>query len=192
MLHSPFSLKNKMKYNWLILVDRKSNTNNESQYLGPTKSREMPNAGKFSDFRPNWPEFFIALRRFRRHFLHCCLIPTVHFSISLSHSLSFLLASTHTPLPPLLFPLSPATMTTSHNSTMSGCIGGEIDTGDTTWVLISTILVMGMLPALAFFEAGLLRSKNTLSLITQIIGGFITLTVMWDLFGYSLTFSTDR
>jgi Amt family ammonium transporter len=73
----------------------------------------------------------------------------------------------------------------------ASCEGGAIDTGDTTWVLISTILVMGMLPALAFFEAGLLRSKNTLSLITQIIGGFITLTVMWDLFGYSLTFSTE-
>eukprot|EP00026_Physarum_polycephalum_P007050 Phypoly_transcript_07103.p1 GENE.Phypoly_transcript_07103~~Phypoly_transcript_07103.p1 ORF type:complete len:456 (+),score=64.00 Phypoly_transcript_07103:64-1431(+) len=71
----------------------------------------------------------------------------------------------------------------------AGCAGGEIDTGDTTWVLIATILVMGMLPALAFFEAGLLRSKNTLSLITQIIGGFVTLTVMWDLVGYSLTFS---
>lgn len=74
----------------------------------------------------------------------------------------------------------------------ASCEGGAIDTGDTTWVLISTILVMGMLPALAFFEAGLLRSKNTLSLITQIIGGFITLTVMWDLFGYSLTFSTEE
>ena len=78
----------------------------------------------------------------------------------------------------------------SSSSYAPSCEGGHIDTGDTTWVLISTILVMGMLPALAFFEAGLLRSKNTLSLITQIIGGFITLTVMWDLFGYSLTFST--
>eukprot|EP01111_Echinosteliopsis_oligospora_P000201 TRINITY_DN1018_c0_g1_i1.p1 TRINITY_DN1018_c0_g1~~TRINITY_DN1018_c0_g1_i1.p1 ORF type:complete len:444 (-),score=107.52 TRINITY_DN1018_c0_g1_i1:17-1348(-) len=66
-----------------------------------------------------------------------------------------------------------------------------IDPGDTTWVLISTILVMGMLPALAFFEAGLLRSKNSLSLITQIIGGFITLTVLWDLIGYSLVFSSN-
>lgn len=71
------------------------------------------------------------------------------------------------------------------------CENNQVDTGDTTWVLIATILVMGMLPALAFFEAGLLRSKNTLSLITQIIGGFITLTMMWDLFGYSFTFSTD-
>ncbi len=47
-----------------------------------------------------------------------------------------------------------------------------IDRGDTSWVLVSTILVLGMMPALAFFEAGLLRSKNTLSIITQIIGKF--------------------
>ena len=72
------------------------------------------------------------------------------------------------------------------------CAGGKVDTGDTTWVLISAVLVMGMLPALAFFEAGLLRAKNSLSLITQIMGGFITLSVMWDLFGYSLTYSSNR
>lgn len=70
------------------------------------------------------------------------------------------------------------------------CTDGKVDTGDTTWVLISAVLVLGMLPALAFFEAGLLRAKNSLSLITQIMGGFITLSVMWDLFGYSLTFSS--
>ncbi|GAM24906.1 hypothetical protein SAMD00019534_080810, partial [Acytostelium subglobosum LB1] len=66
------------------------------------------------------------------------------------------------------------------------------DTGDTTWVLLSTILVLGMMPALAFFEAGLLRSKNTLSIITQIISGIVVLTVMWQAFGYSLTFGPDQ
>ncbi len=54
-----------------------------------------------------------------------------------------------------------------------------IDTGDTTWVLISTVLVLGMMPGLAFFEAGMLRNKNTLSIITQTIGGIVTLSVMW-------------
>jgi ammonia channel protein AmtB len=85
-------------------------------------------------------------------------------------------------------------MESNHTGSDSGtfCLGGKIDTGDTTWVLIATILVMGMLPALAFFEAGLLRSKNTLSIITQIIGGFVTLTVMWDVVGYSLTFSPEE
>jgi len=66
------------------------------------------------------------------------------------------------------------------------------DTGDTTWVLLSTILVLGMMPALAFFEAGLLRSKNTLSIITQIVSGIVVLTVMWQAFGYSLTFGPSQ
>ncbi|KAM9982074.1 hypothetical protein ACTFIY_004377 [Dictyostelium cf. discoideum] len=66
------------------------------------------------------------------------------------------------------------------------------DPGNTTWVLLSTILVLGMMPALAFFEAGLLRSKNTLSIITQIMSGIVVLTVMWQAFGYSLTFGPDQ
>ncbi len=45
-----------------------------------------------------------------------------------------------------------------------------------------------MMPALAFFEGGLLRSKNTLSFITQIFGGLVALGFLWDIFGYSLVF----
>ncbi len=66
--------------------------------------------------------------------------------------------------------------TMSAGDTPNSCI----NTGDTTWVLVSTILVLGMMPALAFFEAGLLRSKNTLSLVTQIFGGLVVLAFMWD------------
>ncbi|EGG17683.1 ammonium transporter [Cavenderia fasciculata] len=72
------------------------------------------------------------------------------------------------------------------------CVDGRVDTGDTTWVLLSTILVLGMMPGLAFFEAGLLRMKNTLSIITQIISGIVVLTVMWQAFGYSLTFGPSQ
>ena len=43
-----------------------------------------------------------------------------------------------------------------------------LDDGDTTWMLLSTLLVLTMMPALAIFEAGLLRAKNTMSIITQI------------------------
>jgi ammonium transporter, Amt family len=70
-----------------------------------------------------------------------------------------------------------ASNTTAPPPTVPSCI----DTGDTTWVLISTVLVLGMMPGLAFFEAGLLRNKNTLSIITQTIGGIVTLSVMWYL-----------
>jgi len=45
-----------------------------------------------------------------------------------------------------------------------------------------------MMPALALFEAGLLRAKNTLSIITQIIGGLVTLGFLWDIIGYSLVY----
>lgn len=67
----------------------------------------------------------------------------------------------------------------------------NLDTGDTTWLLVSTVLVLGMCPALAFFEAGMLRSKNTLSIITQVFVGNTILSVMWLFFGYSLVFGTS-
>jgi Amt family ammonium transporter len=61
----------------------------------------------------------------------------------------------------------------------SGMTGCSIDTGDTTWVLIATVLVLGMMPGLSLFEAGLLRSKNTISIMTQTCGGLIGLSVLW-------------
>ena len=50
-----------------------------------------------------------------------------------------------------------------------------VDAGDTTWVLISTILVLNMMPALALFESGLLRSKNSLSIASQVFSGLTIL-----------------
>jgi Amt family ammonium transporter len=64
----------------------------------------------------------------------------------------------------------------------------QVDTGDTTWILVSTVLVLGMCPALAFFEAGMLRAKHTLSIISQIFVGNVILSVMWLVFGYTLSF----
>lgn len=64
-----------------------------------------------------------------------------------------------------------------------------INTGDTTWMLLSSVLVLGMMPALAFFEAGMLRSKNTLSVITQVFTGLMVNSVMWFVVGYSLVFA---
>ena len=55
-------------------------------------------------------------------------------------------------------------------------------------MMTSTALVLTMSPALAMFEAGLLRSKNTLSIFTQVFAGLIVLSVLWLLVGYSLTF----
>ncbi|HXG07351.1 MAG TPA: ammonia channel protein, partial [Nitrososphaera sp.] len=63
-----------------------------------------------------------------------------------------------------------------------------IDTGDTTWMFVSTGLVMLMVPALGFFEAGLLRLKNSLSVIMQTFSGLAILSTVWFIAGFTLTF----
>ncbi len=66
-----------------------------------------------------------------------------------------------------------------------------IDTGDTTWMLISTGLVMMMTPALGFFEAGMLRLKNSLSVIMQTMTGLALLSTLWFIVGFTLVFAPD-
>ena len=66
------------------------------------------------------------------------------------------------------------------------------DKGDTAWMMVSTLLVLLMiLPGLQLFYGGLTRSKNMLSVMTQI--GAVTCLVMllWFSFGYSLAFGPD-
>ncbi len=63
-----------------------------------------------------------------------------------------------------------------------------INAGDTAWVLISTVLVTMMTPALAFFYGGMVRKKNILSTLNL---SFITMglvSLQWVLFGYTLAF----
>ena len=67
---------------------------------------------------------------------------------------------------------------TTGNLSASVCV----DPGDTGWVLLATVLVLGMMPALAFFEAGLLRRKNTLSIITEVFVGLTMMQFMWYVF----------
>jgi ammonium transporter, Amt family len=67
-----------------------------------------------------------------------------------------------------------------------------IDTGDTTWMLISTGLVMLMTPGLGFFEAGLIRSKNSLSIIMQTFSGLAILSTLWFVLGFTLVFAPSQ
>jgi ammonium transporter, Amt family len=66
-----------------------------------------------------------------------------------------------------------------------------IDSGNTAWMLVASSLVLLMIPALGLFEAGLLRKKNTVSIFMQIFFGLALLSVMWFVFGFSLTFGPD-
>jgi Amt family ammonium transporter len=67
-----------------------------------------------------------------------------------------------------------------------------IDTGDTTWMLISTGLVLLMTPALGFFEAGLIRSKNALSVLVQTFSGLAILSALWFVLGFTLVFAPSQ
>ncbi len=63
------------------------------------------------------------------------------------------------------------------------------DKGDTTWMMISTILVVMMIvPGLALFYGGLVRSKNILSVLTQVFTIFCLISLLWVIYGYSLAF----
>jgi Amt family ammonium transporter len=64
----------------------------------------------------------------------------------------------------------------------------EINSGDTTWVLISTALVLVMTPALAFFYGGMVRRKNALSTLNLSFITIALISLQWVLFGYSLAF----
>ena len=64
-----------------------------------------------------------------------------------------------------------------------------IDTGNTAWMLMSTALVMLMLPGLALFYGGLVRAKNVLSTIMHSFFGLAIVTVVWVIVGFSLAFA---
>ena len=62
--------------------------------------------------------------------------------------------------------------------------------GDTAWMLVSTLLVIMMtIPGLALFYGGLVRSKNMLSVLMQVMVTFSLIVVLWVLYGYSLAFT---
>ncbi len=61
--------------------------------------------------------------------------------------------------------------------------------GDTTWMMVSTLLVILMIiPGLALFYGGLVRAKNMLSVLTQVMAIFCLISVLWAVYGYSLAF----
>jgi Amt family ammonium transporter len=62
--------------------------------------------------------------------------------------------------------------------------------GDTAWMMVSTLLVILMtVPGLALFYGGLVRSKNMLSVLMQVMVTFSLIVVLWAIYGYSLAFT---
>jgi len=62
--------------------------------------------------------------------------------------------------------------------------------GDTAWMMVATLLVILMtIPGLALFYGGLVRSKNVLSVLMQVMVTFSLIVVLWFIYGYSIAFT---
>ena len=65
-----------------------------------------------------------------------------------------------------------------------------VNKGDTTWMLVATCFVVLMtIPGLALFYGGLVRSKNVLSVLMQVMIVFSIISILWVIYGYSLAFT---
>ncbi|MBI3603800.1 MAG: ammonium transporter [Nitrospirae bacterium] len=80
-----------------------------------------------------------------------------------------------------------------HASSQAAVVPLKIDTGDTAWVLASSALVLAMIvPGLALFYGGLVRSKNVLGTIMHSFIILSLVSLLWILIGYSLAFGPDQ
>jgi Amt family ammonium transporter len=68
----------------------------------------------------------------------------------------------------------------------------KIDTGDTAWMTVATALVMLMsIPGLALFYGGLAKTKDTLNTMAMTFVTFCIVSLLWVMYGYTLSFDTD-
>ena len=74
---------------------------------------------------------------------------------------------------------------------VSASDGTEIDTGATAWMLTSTALVLLMIPGLAMFYGGLVRTKNVLGTMMHSFVAMGIMTVIWVLCGYAMCFGPN-
>lgn len=68
-----------------------------------------------------------------------------------------------------------------------------VDKGDVSWMMVATLLVVMMtVPGVALFYGGLVRSKNMLSVLMQVLVVFSLISVLWAIYGYSLAFGSGE
>jgi len=67
----------------------------------------------------------------------------------------------------------------------------DLDTGDTSWMIVATLLVLLMtIPGLSLFYAGMVRTKNVLSVFMQCFAITALMSLLWMIYGYSMAFDT--
>jgi ammonium transporter len=74
---------------------------------------------------------------------------------------------------------------------ISLAISGQLDSGDTAWLLAASALVLLMAPGLALFYGGLVRAKSVLNMMMMTFGAGAVICILWTLVGYSLAFGDD-
>lgn len=72
-----------------------------------------------------------------------------------------------------------------------GADGAVVDTGITSWMLTSTALVLLMVPGLALFYGGLVRTKNVMGTMMHSFTAMGIMAVLWVVFGYAMSFGTN-
>ncbi|OWQ84749.1 ammonia channel protein [Roseateles aquatilis] len=91
---------------------------------------------------------------------------------------------------PAAVPAAPAASAPAEAASAAAAPAPVPNKGDTTWMMVSTLLVILMtVPGLALFYGGLVRSKNMLSVLMQVMVTFSLIVVLWALYGYSLAFT---
>jgi Amt family ammonium transporter len=66
-----------------------------------------------------------------------------------------------------------------------------LNTGDTAWLITATAMVLLMIPGLALFYGGMVRSKSVLNMLMMVMGSAFIVGILWVFYGYSMTFGTS-
>jgi Amt family ammonium transporter len=74
--------------------------------------------------------------------------------------------------------------------TAAAVVTQTVNKGDTAWMIVATVLVILMvIPGLALFYGGMVRTKNMLSVLMQVFIIFSMMAVLWAIYGYSVAFT---
>lgn len=65
-----------------------------------------------------------------------------------------------------------------------------LNSGDTAWLLTASAMVLLMIPGLAFFYGGMVRSKSVLNMLMMVMGALFVVGILWVFIGYSMAFGT--
>jgi ammonium transporter, Amt family len=117
------------------------------------------------------------------------LLVSIALGLGLLTAGSFALAQTTAPVAPVAEAAAPAAAAPAA-AEPAAAPAPVPNKGDTAWMMVATLLVILMtVPGLALFYGGLVRSKNMLSVLMQVMVTFSLIVVLWFIYGYSLAFT---